>query len=250
MAKILRALQKVFGDNLVATDNISQFGSLKAGSPLFSKDPAVIQALNAYLEGWKSAVVNNNAPALQDENALHYLWSRQLAYLMQAGIAEWDLSTEYHLDSFCQSAGIVYRSIQNTNANHAVTDAAWWVQWPTQLGQSADTSMKTLFGYVRIVSPAQVASAAGSETIDCALKHVGLKTGGTATITLSNLAEGQTFTLVINSTGSAYTITWSPAIKWPAGIVPSPSPNSSVQDIYTFVKIGGDILGTVVKNLG
>jgi hypothetical protein len=250
MAKILRALQKVFGDNLVATDNISQFGSLKAGSPLFSKDPAVIQALNAYLEGWKSAVVNNNAPALQDENALHYLWSRQLAYLMQAGIAEWDLSTEYHLDSFCQSAGIVYRSIQNTNANHAVTDAAWWVQWPTQLGQSADTSMKTLFGYGRIVSPAQVASAAGSETIDCALKHVGLKTGGTATITLSNLAEGQTFTLVINSTGSAYTITWSPAIKWPAGIVPSPSPNSSVQDIYTFVKIGGDILGTVVKNLG
>jgi hypothetical protein len=130
MAKILRALQKVFGDNVVATDNIAQFGSLKAGAPQFSKDPSVIQGLNAYLEGWKSAVVNNNAPALQDENALHYLWSRQLAYLFQAGIPEYDTATEYHLGSFVQDAGVVYRSIQNTNENNALTDGAWWVQFP------------------------------------------------------------------------------------------------------------------------
>ena len=250
MAKILRAIQKIFGTNVVATDNIAQFGSLKAGSPLFSKDPSVIQGLNAYLEGWKSAVVNNNAPALQDDNALNYLWSYQLAYLFQQGIPEWEAGTEYHLDSFCQSAGIVYRSLQNTNVNHAVTDGAWWVQWPTQLGQSGDTTMKTLHGYGRVVSPAQTASAAGNETIDCSLKHIAMKTGGTATITLSNLAEGQTFTLVVNSTGSAYTITWSPTIKWQGSVVPTPTPTSGVKDVYTFIKIGGDILGTVAKNMG
>jgi hypothetical protein len=252
MAKILRAIQKVFGDNVVATDNIAQFGSLKAGSPLFSKDPSIIQSLNAYLEGWKSAVVNNNAPALQDENALNYLWSRQLAYLFQQGIAEWEVGTEYHEHSLVTSGGVIYRSIQNTNVNHAVSDAAWWKALfldITALGASGDTTMKTLFGYGRLVSPTQTASAAGSETIDCSLKHVGLKTGGTATITLSNLAEGQSFTLVVTSTGSAYTITWSPTIKWPSALVPVPTTVSASRDVYTFTKIGGEIFGTVVKDM-
>lgn len=130
MAKIVRAIQKIFGTNALATDNIAQFGSLKAGTPNFSKDPAVIQGLNAYLEGWKSAVVNNNAPALQDDNALNYLFSYQLAYLFQQGISEWESGTEYHADSFCQSSGIVYRSLQNTNLNKAVTDTSWWVPFP------------------------------------------------------------------------------------------------------------------------
>lgn len=250
MAKILRAIQKIFGTNVVATDNIAQFGSLKAGAPLFSKDPSVIQGLNAYLEGWKSAVVNNNAPALQDDNALNYLWSYQLAYLFQQGIPEWEAGTEYHLGSFAQSGGVVYRSIQNTNTNHALTDAAWWQPYLLALGEAGDTSMKTLHGYGRVVSPAQTATAAGNETIDCSLKHIAYKTGGTATITLSNLSEGQTFTLVVNSTGSAYTITWSPTIKWPGQLVPTPTPFASVKDVYTFIKIGGDILGTAIKAVG
>lgn len=120
----------------------------------------------------------------------------------------------------------------------------------SNIGAVNNTDMKTLFGYGRIVSPAQTASAAGNETIDCSLKHVALKTGGTATITLGNLAEGQTFTLVVNSTGSAYTITWSPTIKWQGSVIPTPTPTSGVKDVYTFIKIGGDILGTVAKNMG
>ena len=252
MAKILRSEQKIFGDNVVATDNIAQFGSLKAGTPLFSKDPAVIQALNAYLEGWKSAVVNNNAPALQDSNALNYLWSYQLAYLFQQGIPEWNSGTEYHLGSFVQDGGVIYKSIQNTNENHAVTDVAWWQPFlddVVKLGVSGDTDMKKIYGYARIESPAQSASAAGNETIDCSLKSIALKTGGTATITLDNLAEGQTFTLVVTSTGSVYTLTWSPTIKWPSGVIPTPTANSGSRDVYTFTKIGGEILGAVTKDM-
>ena len=141
MAKIDRAIQKVFGDDVVATDNHAVFGSLKAGSPAFSKDPSVIQSLNAWMEGWKSATVNNNAPALQDLNSLCYLFSRQIAYAFQSGIPEWNSGTEYHLDSFCQSAGVIYRSIQNTNLNHAVTDNAWWLPLitPNDSGEARGT---------------------------------------------------------------------------------------------------------------
>jgi len=118
-----------------------------------------------------------------------------------------------------------------------------------KLGVSGDTDMKKIYGYARIESPAQSASAAGNETIDCSLKSIALKTGGTATITLDNLAEGQTFTLVVTSTGLEYTLTWSPAIKWPGGVVPSPTITAASRDIYTFTKIGGEVFGTVAKDL-
>jgi len=118
------------------------------------------------------------------------------------------------------------------------------------IGASGDTSMKNIYGYARIESPAQSASAAGNETINCSLKSIALKTGGNASITLNDLAEGQTFTLVVTSTGSAYTITWSPTIKWPSAVVPVPTSNANRRDIYTFTKIGGEIFGTAIKDMG
>jgi hypothetical protein len=117
------------------------------------------------------------------------------------------------------------------------------------IGDSGDTSMKNIYGYGRIESPVQTAEGAGNLTIDCSLKSIALKTGGNATITLENLAEGQTFTLVVTSTGSFYTLAWPPTIKWPSGIVPSPSENTNSRDIYTFTKIGGEIFGTVAKDM-
>lgn len=126
MAKITRATQKIFAGDIVATNNIAVFGSLKAGAPNYSNDPSTIQSLTAFTYGWGSAVVNNNAPALQDVNAVDYLYSRQIAYIMQQGICEWDSGTEYALDSYAQVSGVIYRSLQNTNLNHLVTDLSWW----------------------------------------------------------------------------------------------------------------------------
>jgi hypothetical protein len=141
MAKIVRAKQKIFGDDVVAQDQHCVFGSLKAGSVAYSKDPATIQSLAAWGTGWKGATVNNQAPVLQDENALHYLITRQIAYILQAGIAEYDSTTEYHTSSFCQVAGVIYRSIQDTNVNHAVTDNAWWLPLvtPNDSGEARGT---------------------------------------------------------------------------------------------------------------
>lgn len=126
MAKITRATQKIFGGNLVAANNISIFGSLKNNTLTYSNDPASIQSLSAFTDGWGGAVINNNSPTMQDTNAIDFLYSRQIAYLMQEGVAEWDSGTEYHLNSMVKVDNIIYYSLQNTNTNHLVTDIAWW----------------------------------------------------------------------------------------------------------------------------
>jgi len=127
MSKITRKHQKIFGGSLVPTNNLAQFGSLKAGSIAYSDDPDTIQGLSAYLNGWASAVVNNNAPALQDRNALDFLFSRQLAYLMQTGIAEWNTDTIYYTGSLAtDSNGTIYRSIDDDNEGNALTDDDYW----------------------------------------------------------------------------------------------------------------------------
>ena len=126
MAKIERKAQQIFADAAIVSDNIAQFGSLKAGTPQFSKDPDVIQALEAFTLGWKSATVLNNAPALQDDNALMYLFSRQLAYLFQAGIPEYSATTTYYANSYCQAVGVVYRSLVDDNTGNAVSDVTKW----------------------------------------------------------------------------------------------------------------------------
>ena len=86
MARLFRAVQKIFCGDVPPTNVVAVFGSLKAGSPAFSSNPDDIQSLPAYGAGWAGATVLNQAPALQDMNALQYLFSRQLKYLFQEGI--------------------------------------------------------------------------------------------------------------------------------------------------------------------
>jgi len=126
MAKITRKHQKQFASTAPSTQ-IGKFGSLAAGLPLTSTDPDVIQALSNYLDGWFAATVGSNSPAIEDQNALDYLWSRQLAYLFQAGVAEWDTATEYHIGSLAQDGfGRVYTSLANTNTGNALSDTTKW----------------------------------------------------------------------------------------------------------------------------
>lgn len=121
----------------------------------------------------------------------------------------------------------------------------------TQLGEPLDTDMKNIYGFGRIVSVQQAQSGPGTATLDCAQRHIFFKAGGTGNITLDNFAEGQTVTVVIDSTGSSYTITWVTPIRWPSGIVPTPTIAAlgASKDVYTFIKIGGQIFGTVAKDL-
>lgn len=151
MAKITRAPQKVFGST-AGLNQIAQFGSLAQAAPAYTTNPTTIQALGAYLTGWFGAVIGSNSPAIEDMNAICYLYAYQLAYAFQAGIAEWDSATTYYIGSFVtvNSTGLVYRSIVDTNLNNAVSDTTKWaVAFQPNASasiSSADTTMTSTDG--------------------------------------------------------------------------------------------------------
>ena len=126
MAKITRAFQKIFADGITPTGNIAVFGSLAAGSPAYSKDPVAIQSLSQWSQGWGPSIIGNQSPALEDFNAYQYLISRQIAYLFQSGMSEWEANTVYYAGNFCAVAGVIYRSKTDANQGNAVSDTANW----------------------------------------------------------------------------------------------------------------------------
>lgn len=130
MAKITRATQKLFGSTANA-GRLSKYGSLAAGSPVTysgsTVTPANIQALSNFLQGLDGGVIGNNSPAIQDQNSLFYLAFYQLAYLLQQGIPEYDASTTYYTNSFCQVSGTVYVSlIDNNTGNTPASSPSDW----------------------------------------------------------------------------------------------------------------------------
>ncbi len=130
MAKITRKLMKLFGSS-AGVNQIGQFGSLAAAAPTYVNDgdPDTIQALANYLTGWYGAVVGSNSPAIQDMNAVCYLYARQLCYLFQAGIAEWSATTTYYIGSFASDGlGGIYYSLIDNNLNSALTVSASWAR--------------------------------------------------------------------------------------------------------------------------
>jgi hypothetical protein len=138
MSKLSVKLQQIFAD-IGATGPsgeyyITQFGSLKAGSPLATIDPATIQALSAYGYGFSSAIINGGAPAIQDIDGLCRMLSIGVAYLQQAGIAEYNSSDEYKVGSFVSSTnGAIYRSVAASNTGNALSDTTKWMLYKSNM---------------------------------------------------------------------------------------------------------------------
>lgn len=129
MARLTRAVQKIFGSTAGASD-IAQIGSLRNGEIVYTTDPVTLQGLALYLTGLKGIVSSDKyIPALEDINGIYFLFSRQLAYLMQEGIAEWDASTEYHENSIVKDPGTIdqYYSIADDNTGNELTDDTKWL---------------------------------------------------------------------------------------------------------------------------
>ena len=127
MAKILRVPQKLFGSTGTGTD-FGQPGSLPLGTKVNTQDPAVVQALAAFTDGLAS-IVNTGGKkiALEDLNSLFQLIFRQIAYGFQSGIPEYDATTVYYIDSFCQVSGVVFISIADSNTgNTPATSPTKW----------------------------------------------------------------------------------------------------------------------------
>lgn len=164
MAKIVRKLQKIFGIDAGPTE-IGVIGSLAAGSPAYAatKDPDEIQALSNYTDGLYSTVVGSNSPSMQDDNALYYLVTRQLAYLYQAGIPEWNAETTYYIGSVVSNgSGAFFVSLVDDNINQALTDTTKWsaLAFPPPVAVSASQSVGgTIPGITYNVTTASAAVA-------------------------------------------------------------------------------------------
>lgn len=186
MAKITRKNMKIFGST-PGSNQMGQFGSLKAGSAVYTTDPETIQALSNYLVGWYEAVIGGNSPAIQDMNSLCYLFAYQLAYHFQAGIPEWNTDTEYYIGSLVQQNGIVYRSIIDTNSGNDPSTSANWAS-PYQFGTLSPNAINR---NLQVASGQSLAwangilDAAATLTIDSGGYFVGLSTytsTGTTTV--------------------------------------------------------------------
>ena len=126
MAALTRVQQLLFGST-GDTSKFGKFGSLAAGTPTTTKDIATIQSLAAWLTGWSAATIGSLRPSLQDMNSLFYVAFYQICYMFEKGVPEWDSATTYYIGSIVNDGtGVLYKSIQDNNTNHAVSDAAYW----------------------------------------------------------------------------------------------------------------------------
>lgn len=136
MSKLTRVIQKIFGET-AGTGEFGIFGSNAASPPgTNSKDLTAIQSLSQYLAGWFSATASAaEPPRIEDRNSLDLLFSSQLKYLFQNGLAEWldDADQLYYADvSFVTRSGSIYQAILGDDASNInaekdpLTEPLWW----------------------------------------------------------------------------------------------------------------------------
>lgn len=135
MPKITRATQQIFGSSAPSTQ-ITAFGTAMTNDPVYTTNPAELQT-NASLQGWEAAIMSDKAPFEEDTNGLFYLITRQLAYLFQQGIPEWDANTTYYQNSQCSVMQdgilVIKRSLTDNNTgNNPATDNVNWADYFSQ----------------------------------------------------------------------------------------------------------------------
>lgn len=157
MAKITRIFQKQFGAN-GATSNFGKFGSLNDGGAATTKDPTVMQSLSEFLDGWQTATIGALIPAYQDMNTVCFLAFYQICYLLQMGVAEYDSSTSYYINSICQDNGQFYISLTDNNiGNDPVSSPSNW-----QSGIPGAEITGVIKEYAGIIAPTGYLIADGS----------------------------------------------------------------------------------------
>jgi hypothetical protein len=107
---------------------IAQWGSMKAGSKASSTDMETIQALAAWASGFAGAQMSAGPLPLEDMDAFFYVLTKQLAYLFQAGVSEWNDDVAYYIGSYVNNGtDSVFMSASDTNSNVALTDGTKWI---------------------------------------------------------------------------------------------------------------------------
>ena len=142
MSGLSRFTQKLFGKN---SPNIAIFGSQASGTGQIASDVGNAQSLDAYTNGWAAASIGGQyRPTLEDFDALHYIDSYQINYILQQGIPEYDAGTTYCLTpspSIVKAPGTaqLYVSLIDNNIGNALTDTGAWSVSLNLGGSSAGT---------------------------------------------------------------------------------------------------------------
>lgn len=150
MPAIQRKTQKIFGQSLTPSGNVAVWGSLAAGSPAYSNDPAVIQS-SAWLSGLNNALIGNRSPAQEDLNGLFLTITQQLAYILSSGVPEWDTDTTYYIGQFVRSGAGLYVSIADNNLANAVTNTNKWAPYGSTIRGAATCSAWAVFDGINTV---------------------------------------------------------------------------------------------------
>lgn len=149
MAKLTRKTFLQFGSTANPASEIGQFGSYAA--PVYSNDIAVLQAGTAWARGWFAETIATNRPFIQDFNAIDYVFSYMLAYMLEMGIPEYDASTIYYKDSFIQVAGQIYISLTDSNTGN--TPASSPSNWQPGIGSKNTESSGVIKMFAGSIAP-------------------------------------------------------------------------------------------------
>lgn len=154
MTNLLRKEQLIFANNKT-NNQVAVFGSrAQSGAMSFSDDPNIIQNVENggvnWCNGWESAVINSNSPFMEDFNAISYVNSYNIAYLLQKGIPEWSENTIYYKGSITvtinelDSIPTFYYSIADNNKGNNpkldIEEKNWKV---LELGGNNSTGLPT-----------------------------------------------------------------------------------------------------------
>lgn len=95
-----RITQKIFGSN-AGNQGITAYGSPATGNTIYTKDLNEIQT-PAFEIGKEAGFVSGKCPVYTDDTGIDFVITKQLAYLLQKGVAEWDSNTTYFQGDICQ----------------------------------------------------------------------------------------------------------------------------------------------------
>lgn len=149
MAKLERKTQKTFAGQ-AGSRQITAFGTAKSDTPVYTNDISLIQNTN-FLYGWANALLPDKSPWEEDMNALFYAVTRQLAYLFQEGIPEYDPETEYSLSAFVRGIGspTLYYSLTQNNIGNNLNDTNYWaVFFDASTVENINNQMNDLKKYI------------------------------------------------------------------------------------------------------
>ena len=185
MAKLTRVTGKVFGSAALAqSGGIGQFGSAATGTPNPTTDVATIQALQAYLDGWGSAVITSrNFPPIEEVTGVLKTISYQTCYTLQEGIPAYDSGTEYSNTSIIKGVnnGVItlYASLVDNNTGNSTSDTTKWKATELKFNgswvyadQTNAISTATAIGTYALTSAITLALPNDANTYECIFRYV------------------------------------------------------------------------------